>query len=257
MTLADASATLDGPVPFSESGLHIVRAVDQRPTSFLVMGERCSGTNLLDALASRNFDLTRAKLHQWKHGFVGVDAVPSHCLILAICRNAVSWIRSLYERPWHTTDEMRALDFSSFIRAEWQTRIDRRFKHGMYIGKRQMQRPVQQDRHPITGRTFTNAFELRKVKLAALGGLCERDVNVAFVRLETLVASPEAYLQSVAKAFQLELPDQIAMPDKRLGGIGSWAGRNKQAPKTLTNVDMDFMRSQLDLEHEATLGYRY
>jgi len=245
--------------PGPEAGVSVVRALATRPRAVFVMGERCSGTTYIEALALANLGLVRAPLNQWKHGFLALDAVPADVLVLAVCRDAAAWVRSLYARPWHTTPDRRALDFETFIRAEWRTAIDPHFRHGRYVGKAHMRQVLQHDRHPLTGLPFASPFHLRRAKLAALHGLCRRGINVVFARLETIVADPGGYLAQVAQAFDLDrdpgLPPRV--PDRRLGGIATWAQRGKVAPDRLAPGDRAFMRSVLDLDHEAALGYRY
>ena len=46
-------------------------------------------------------------------------------LVLGLVRNAMSWALSMYAKPWHTSPQMQALPFSDFIRAPWDTRVDR------------------------------------------------------------------------------------------------------------------------------------
>ncbi|MEO1679267.1 MAG: hypothetical protein AAFU80_14035 [Pseudomonadota bacterium] len=239
------------------SHMRIVRCGTVRPTQFLVLGERSSGTNLLTATIRRTFKLSPYRGGIWKHGFPAFPALPEDCLIIGVTRRADAWARSMFARPWHATGRLRRLGFSEFLRARWDTVVDNRFMHKAYVDTPLMRQALQFDRHPITGQPFANLFRLRTAKLQGLVGLQNREINVAIAPLETILADPAHYLTSLAGAFDLPFPADPRLPDKRMGGADSWARRKVEAPAKLSAEDHAFMIGELDLELEAALGYTY
>ncbi|SFC73112.1 hypothetical protein [Tropicimonas isoalkanivorans] len=226
------------------------------PETFFVMGERCSGTNFLNAVVRRNLPVKPIEFHFWKHGFPTFDVIGETTVILISYRNAASWVRSLYVSPWHASEEMQALDFSAFLRCPWDTVIDNRFMRRKYKGSPLLGLPLQMDRHPITGEVFENVFQMRTAKLRALEGMRNRGCNVVYVRLEDVVSRTDAFLDQFSEAFgTLRTRNSTFIPEKRLGG---WPEDKKRTSvQALSDDDWSFMKSQLDLELEARFGYQY
>ncbi len=238
-------------------GVEVLRCSDMPPATFLVLGERCSGTNFLQALIRDNFPLKGWQANIWKHGFPGFHAVPERTILVVTWRNAVPWVRSLYERPWHVTRTMREMSFGTFIRAEWNTVVDDHYMGGKFRGRALLGRPLLQDRDPVTGQMFANLFRMRTAKLNGLNSLRGVGANVVFARHEAVAGNPGAFVSGLGRAFDLEHPGTVVTRAKRMGGIDAWAKRTKAPPEVLAEADLDFMTSQLDLDLEARLGYSY
>ena len=225
---------------------------------YQVLGERCSGTNFLDALVAHNLDLERAAPFPWKHGFPAAPAVAPDTLVLVIFRDALDWVRSLFARPWHTTDALRALPFDRFLRAEWDTLVDRGAYFGLPEDDPRVGRPLRHDRHPITGRAFGNPLLVRNARTAAFLGLAGVGINLVFTRLEWLAARPDAFLDAVATRFTLRRRGRTAVPQHWFGW--RWPERERQIrmpPPGLAPADRAFALGQLDLRQEERLGYTY
>ena len=77
------------------------------PTTFAIMGPRCSGTNYLANLIKQNFDIQQVNdfKHVHKHWFpwstVGRQHIGPDCLVLGISRQYEAWAESLFRNPWH------------------------------------------------------------------------------------------------------------------------------------------------------------
>jgi hypothetical protein len=143
-------------------------------------------------------------------------------LVLGLVRNAMSWALSMYAKPWHTSPQMQALPFSDFIRAPWDTRVDRAryFPDSATLG--QVGQPLQHDRHPLTGEMFPNLFAMRT-------------------------------------ALHLPDPEGAFRPvHKRLGSkFKAAVDTRPEPPQSILAEDRDFILSQLDLTLERELGYTY
>ena len=249
---------MTGPA-FAETGLMVRARADQTVRRFQVLGERSSGTNLAKRLLARNSGLTPCEDLGWKHGFPQAMAIPADIAVIGIVRRADSWALSMHAKPWHCTPEMQGLTFSEFLRAAWETRIDRaRYFEGARAAGTVGQ-ILQQDRHPVTGAAFSNLFQLRRAKLDGLLGYAARGCSFALVRLETLTAEPEATIRALSRALAAPSEAEAFRPvHKRLGARFLPAiSERPDTPEALSDDDMDFLRSQIDAQQEAWLGYSY
>lgn len=245
------------PDDFKETGLHL-RHNGTAPTRFHVLGERSSGTNFVKRLLGRNTTLKPTEALGWKHGFPAALAIPRDLAVVCVVRNAADWARSMYAKPWHTPPAMQALDFDAFLRAPWETVIDRpRYFDG--IDPAAVGTPLQADRDPVTGAAFANLFALRRGKLAGLLSYLDRDCTCVLLRMEAAQAAPEALADRIAAALDLPARSGPFRPVvKRLGSKFKASVADRPAPPAVLNEDqMAFLREQLDPTQEAALGYRY
>ncbi len=227
-------------------------------TRYQVLGERSSGTNFVSRLIGRNTGLTPTDAYGWKHGFPQMLAVAPDTLIIGAVRDAFDWVRSMHTKPWHTRPALQALEFSDFLRAPWDTIIDR---PRYFDGAKQLGligAPLQQDRSPDTGEMFENLLALRAAKARALLSFRNRGCRVLLVRMESVIADPEGFLASFAANTGAGLNTPYRPVMKRLGSRFKPASDVRpETPKTLSDADRAFIMSQLDPDLEAELGYVY
>ncbi|SMX44849.1 hypothetical protein [Maliponia aquimaris] len=243
---------------FVETGLQIALR-HAPPTRFQVFGERSSGTNFVKRLVGRNTAMTPIEDLGWKHGFVQMTAIPGDVAILCTVRDARAWALSMHAKPWHCPPDMQALALPDFLRAEWATVADhkRYFPQVGALGGTGM--PLQQDRHPLTGMPFANLFALRRAKLEALLSFMNRGCTVALIRMETVQAAPEAFVDALRRGLGLPPPDTPFRPViKRLGSKFRPAVTPRpDTPAALAPDDLALLRRQVDLGTETALGYDY
>ena len=91
----DASAASLPPIYHAPEGLPV-------PGRFQVLGERSSGTNYVSRVVKRHSGLKPDDALGWKHGVPGGLAMPKDLLVICVVRDAVSWARSMFDKPWHT-----------------------------------------------------------------------------------------------------------------------------------------------------------
>lgn len=247
------------PSEFAQTGLHIHRAGDTPITRYQVLGERSSGTNFVKRLLGRNSALTPTEALGWKHGFAQMMAVPNDMAVICVVRSADTWARSMFAKPWHTTRALQAMAFSDFIRAEWDTIIDRPRYFGDMIDKGSIGSALQQDRDPVTGAQFANLFALRQAKLTSHLSLLNRDCTCVVVRMEQAQSAPEGTLDSILKGLggtTRSAPFRQVV--KRLGSKFKPAVETRPAvPDNWTKADRVFMIANLNSAQEAALGYVY
>lgn len=230
----------------------------QKITRYQVLGERSSGTNLLNLAMKRSLELSPSKLMGWKHSCFNTLAIPSDMLIVVVTRNAFSWARSMHSKPWHTTAELQSLAFSDFIRAKWNTTVDRADYFGLKKPDQRIGMPLQLDRHPITGAMFDNIFHMRNVKTAAWLGLAARDCNFAILQLETFQTNSQKVIEELATTFDVAQSGPVRPIIRRLGSRFKPKVKDRpMPPQNISGPDQEFILSQLDLSQEETLGYSY
>lgn len=245
----------------AQTGVHFALQPYTAFRWFQVMGERASGTNLIRKIIGLNARLLRTEGLGWKHGFPAMACIPSTVVVVVAVRHAEAWALSMHKRPWHLAAPAQAAGFSDFIRQPWEGVVDRlgdfetlhpELRHAA------TGRPLQFDRHPITGRAFDNLFALRRAKLAALMGLVERGASVVLVQMETVVQEPEAFMQVFRQATKTSPKrDDFRRPKRKLGHNFSRQVLAPDTPKAMSAADRAFMKAELDLDLEGALGYRY
>lgn len=222
-----------------------------------MIGERSSGTNYLTRLIKRNLALTPTDAYGWKHGFPQMMGVAPDVLLIGSVRGALDWVLSMYAKPWHCRAEMQRLDLSAFLRAPWDTVLDRP-RYFPKVDPGAIGAPLQQDRDPLTGEMFGNLLLLRRAKARALLGLPSRGGKVALLRMEEATRAPERVLQRLSEQTGAALTPPFAPVTRRLGARFNPAVPDRPAPpQALSPEDRAFVLSQLDPQIEAALGYDY
>jgi hypothetical protein len=240
---------------FRQSGV-AARWVDRKKvTRFQVLGERSSGTNYVKRLLGRNTSLTPTEALGWKHGFPHARAIPPDLLVVGCVRRADDWLLSMHAKPWHASPALQSMPFSDFIRAPWDTRVDRAryFEGAAEAGE--IGQPLMHDRHPLTGAQFENLLALRRAKLTGLLSYAARDCNYVLLRMEDAIAAPEALLGRLALSGQ---SGRFRPVVKRLGAKFKASVEARPAtPSAMSADDLEWTRQTIDAEQEASLGYHY
>lgn len=226
------------------------------PDSLQVLGERNSGTNFVQTVMKRNLALAPTRILGWKHGFPHMLAVPNRVLVVAVVRNPFDWSRSMHAKPWHAPAEMQRLEYSEFIRAPWESVVDRRDYFGLPEGDARLGAPLQLDRHPLTGAAFANIFEMRNAKLEALAGMARRGCHFAMLPFERFRADPEGTVAALAAAFDLAPPATFSPVRRRLGAkFKPKVADRPQTPAEIDPADRAFIRSAVNRQRESLFGY--
>lgn len=245
--------------PFARSGFLARIRPGATISRYHVLGERSSGTNFAKRLLGRNSDLTPTELLGWKHGFPHGLGIPQDLVVIGMVRKADDWARSMHVKPWHCSPHMQSLDFSDFIRCEWDTYVDR-FRYFPEAKKMNViGEPLQHDRHPITGRKFANIFKLRQAKLAGLLGYLDRNCSFILIKMETATAQPQDTADKILQVIGATRTQTDFRPvHKRLGSNFKASVEDRPStPKELSAEDMAFLKKQVSLSQEQALGYTY
>jgi len=233
-------------------GILVNRVYDRPIRRVAVFGERSSGTNVCEYVLRRALGLKVTRELGWKHGFLQGAAVSRETLVVVSVRDPYAWVRSMYDKPWHSTDAMRNLGFSGFIRAPWDSVIDRPKKYFDLAPNEYTNVPLLQDRDPMTGRRFENLLQMRTAKLRHWTGLANDLCNLAVWQFEVFRENPDAIIAALSRSFGTasnrfdwpEWPLGVMQDNMRQGRIDA-----------ISPQDMGFINSQLDADLEQALGY--
>ncbi len=187
------------------TGWWLNRVHKKTPTKFAVLGERSSGTNVTRYVVERATGLQLTTKLGWKHGFVRSVGVPNDTVVFVPCRYPYDWVRSMFHKPWYCRQTMLGLGFSEFIRAAWDTIIDKPIADFGLKRPRYVNVPLLADRDPVTGQMFQNILKMRTAKLRHLIGLGNDICDRVLFRFEAFAARPNEFLNSVAQVFGVDV----------------------------------------------------
>ena len=220
-----------------------------------MLGERSSGTNFISRLLGRNTPLRPSDALGWKHGAAPL-AIPPDLVVVCVVRNAASWALSMHARPWHATPALQRLALPDFLRAEWDSTVDRaKYFNGAgeLVGQ-----PLLADRD-ASGRRHANLFRLRTAKLQALARFGGSGASAVLLRLEEAQVAPERVVDGLRAGLGLPPRETSLRPVvRRLGTRFKPAIPDRpETPKALAAADLAFLRAETDAALEAELGYTY
>lgn len=175
---------------------------------FTILGERCSGTNYLESLITKNFDVKVTWEYGWKHFFGFNDLANSDdTLFIGIVRDPHTWMNSLWREKHHLQPGLRS-NIKSYLNEEFWSYYDA-IKHkstGLY-GKERME-----DRNIYTGQRYENIFEMRKTKLKYLiEDMPNKVKNYILIRYEDLISNFEETINKI-KDTGLQVRNDIEYP---------------------------------------------
>lgn len=239
-----------------------------------IVGERNSGTNLLEQLIVSNFDVDLLKFspskfqlfllknvkydvvqdlihsaHQkkdlgWKHGIPLVKNIDrfkqNQLAITSISKNPYAFLLSLYRRPYHFKGTL-APTFSEFIKQPWISR--------------------RRDNCPT--RTLSSPVELWNCKNAGYQRLSAQLATTFFkLKYEDLLLFPEQTLDQIKHHFQLiPLNDTYTLIESSTKGdrqnfadYAAYYG-NENWKQNLTHDDVEEINQRLNHQLLAELGY--
>ncbi len=156
---------------------------------YTIYGERCSGTNYLENLINKNFDIQLTWSYGWKHFFGFNDELLKNSddtLFICIVKNPIDWINSFFRNKHHLplrykTELSEKEKLDEFLNKEFWSFDDNN-------GNRDISKEIMTDRNIYTGERYKNIFELRHTKLKyMLEYLPNKVNNYIFIRYEDLL----------------------------------------------------------------------
>ena len=213
-----------------------------RISEFVILGERCSGTNFLEAALLKNFEISINTSFS-KH-FFGFENYENYekILFIGIVRHPYTWMNSLAKYPYHLHPSLRN-DLKRFLTNEF-TSGDK--------GKE-----FKNDRNIYTGKRYKNIFELRKTKLKFLmEDMPKKAINYILIKYEDL---RDHYLLTLTKIKnKFDLIEKIGFPI----AIEDYKGRGQKKREEfkidtsyILDKDEVFKNPNFDKINEKILGY--
>lgn len=218
---------------------------NQKITHYTVLGERCSGTNFLNAAIKNNFKLNHNYIcHKHFYGFADFTKPEyDNTLFIAIVREPYEFMNSLKKMAHHLPNYLKK-DINSFLNKEvYSNHVDDNNIEDL------------NDRHIHTKEKYKNMFELRKVKLDYLLNYIPKMVkNYIFIRYETLRDYYNETLQLICDTFDLQKRHRNFVP------IKSYKGENYffYQPNTTLYImkpEKVYEHPDFDKNFEKKLGY--
>lgn len=190
----------------------------------------------------------------WKHFFPeGRPERAEDCLFLILYRNPLDWLRSLHRIPWHTPPEFRNIPFSEFIRKEWHCVYDKDAE--CPEGHPDFGKEIMCERDPDTGERFANVLKMRSAKIRRWQALAEQVRHFRFLRYEDLYADPKGTIDSLAEEFGLRRRLFFRNVHGYKGWLLSFRGYRPKQYRPVAGEDLAFIREQLDMNLERSIGY--
>ncbi|QXT40232.1 hypothetical protein [Gymnodinialimonas ceratoperidinii] len=235
------------------------RPFDEPLADFQVFGERNSGTNFVEQLVERNFDLERVQLYGWKHGFPVSMGYHRRSLILFVYRDPIDWTVSMFNTPHAPHPDVKLDSFSEFIRSEWaifNRRNSRRVWRQRWNATSRGELDFMEntfDRHPETGKRFRNVMEMRRSKLVAGLSFRNRICNLIIASYEDIRTNKEPFLDYLSAQFDIPRSDTFDPIEDKVSP-------DVRAKKTFKRADISpedfaYLAAELDADVEAQLGY--
>ena len=158
-----------------------------------IYGERCTGTNYLESLLTKNFKTKITWEYGHKHFFGFNDLSNSDdTLFIGIVRDPFNWLNSFYKQPWHIPKHINESPYN-FLNKEFYS-----VKDLPEINPITNNEEFMKDRNIYTKKRYKNIFELRYTKLNFLMNDMPKLVkNYIFIRYEDLLEDFENTLNNI------------------------------------------------------------
>lgn len=242
---------------------------------YILLGERCSGTNIIEKVITCNSPFRPDwSLAGFKHfprhtspfDMPGIHDRPA----ILVVREPFSWLRSFYREPWHAAPSLKSMTFSDFLRSEWHSVWD----VDTYTPSQSDQylQEMLLDRDRCTGERYKNVIALRSGKLRHMLEILSQSRSTMIVRLEDYQLAPRETVCRLLSTLGCPLPNSLSIPSgykadtTRISQLLSAVGlsslyrsrarsRHGRDVRKIPTEDLAFIRNSLDPALEASVGY--
>jgi len=222
-------------------------------TQFTIFGERCSGTNYLEEIILKNFNINITWKYGWKH-FFGFDnhllENSDNTLFICIVRDPVKWINSFYQNMHHLPlKDIKCNENVKkylFLNAPIWSLVDHKNVENFH------------DRNIFTGKRYKNIFELRYTKLKyQLTYLPTKVKNYIFIRYEDLLNNFDETMNKI-KNKGLTVKNEATFPlnsNRYKNESNRIFKPNNTILKIQPNVILNNSNYKMFSEYDKKLGY--
>lgn len=245
-----------------------------QPLPYVLLGERCSGTNIIEKLIECNSQYRPDySIAGFKHFPRPIESTMIQALrdvpVVVVVRAPFSWIESLYQSPWHAAPHLKNFSLPRFIREEWYSVWD----SDTYTSPESpdYMKEILLDRNPETKQRYPNLPSLRAGKLNHMLRLSRLSTCPVVVRLEDFQKDPMATAKTILQSLRCDIPQKLIIPRGYKGkkGLGvktsfsrllallrsSPMSSTHDSHASLTQLDKDFVVGMLNTSIERQLNY--
>lgn len=227
---------------------------------FIILGERCSGTNFLEEALTQNFDITYTSEYGSKHFFCNNNytTASEDTVFIGIVRNPIYWLNSFSKELYHIPSINKPL--RNFLFNEFYSVFDeQQNKKPMLdfnIFSNNVSEPINpKDLNYLNGNKYKNIFEMRKLKNHYLMNIMPRKVkNYILINYESLLYNYDATLNTLQSKFDLVKKNDNYVKIKNYKKSDTYNFK-QQRLITFKNELIHIIWENLDTTQESALGY--
>ena len=224
--------------------------------NFTIYGERCSGTNYIEELILKNFNIELTWKYGFKHFFGFNDLSNSDdTLFIGIIRNPYNWLNSFYLVPHHIPKE-NIKNIDTYLNNEWYS-VYNKNDNKWFIDKDIDTNERLFDRNLYTKNRYKNIFDMRYTKIKFLiEDMPYKVKNYIFIKYEDLIDNFENTFNKI-KDKGLTIKDNIDYP------LNSIKYKKDDNIQFIEKTDKDYkikreiilQNNNFNIEYEKILGY--
>ena len=221
-------------------------------TEYCIFGERCTGTNYLNKLMEKNFNLKKTEKYGFKH-FFGFHSLENsdNCLFIGIVRDPFQWLGSLNKKQYHFPHHLKKRNYKILLQNEFFSVYDSARDHGDKFGKE-----IMEDRHIYLKRRYKNIIELRNTKNYFLVHDMPKKVkHYILIRYEDISNNTFEELQKIQDTFHLERKNPEFVNFEKHTKIKGTKWENNHETYIPHPLNFKIVLSKIDLHLEHQLNY--
>ena len=224
---------------------------------FVILGERCSGTNFLEEAISQNFDISYITEYGNKHFFCCNNYTSDeNTIFIGIIRNPIYWLNSFSKELYHIPNINKPL--TNFLFNEFYSVLDIQNAQKNMLDFNSFQNSEiinPKDLNYLNGKTYQNIFEMRKLKNYFLMNIMPYKVkNYILINYENLIYNYEDTLNNIQQKFNLVKKNDTFIKIKKYKKSDTYTYK-QQRMITFDNNLLHIIWDNLDIEQENKLGY--
>lgn len=246
--------------------------------TYSLMGERCTGTNWLDLLISRNFEIENSTYPGFKHWPTFDMARPPNHLTIFSARNALDWLNSFYRTPHHVRRRSWHGLYRFIYDTPFKTLADKKIliKEDMNLEKKQFYKDL------LDLRKTKHLYWMKKEPMfitysSGLTGVAREGVTTSakpnlWVRYEDVLADPARFVNFLENQYGLKrLEKPIDIIDQYKDEVNKSLNKNDHRMKQFfwnpatavswlrthleKHIVRDLLQQLISSEFETQIGY--
>ena len=227
---------------------------------FVILGERCSGTNFLEAALTQNFDITYTSEYGSKHFFCNNNYTTARedIVFIGIVRNPIYWLNSFSKELYHipsVNKPLRNFLFNEFY-SVFDEQQNKKPMMDFNIFSNNVSEPINpKDLNYLNGNKYKNIFEMRKLKNHYLMNIMPCKVkNYILINYESLLYNYDATLNNLQTKFDIVKKNDTYVKIKNYKKSDTYNFK-QQRLITFKNELIQIIWENLDTCQESVLGY--